>query len=171
MKTPTVEDAGRAESWWSSEPEGWPEVSESVYARWHRNERTKPKLDKEVALAALAFGYTSRFAFGEHRAWDDLVDQLEADWRKAGRQRANPWSTVRKAVKAGWTAAGAPPEQNRATSTSQPVSSADPLVGEPMQQVPGGRPDAPLLEPDRTEAADEEGETRVPGGRPDRRGA
>jgi len=140
----------QADSWWASPAVGWSENSDATYKHYHRYTRSKNKLDAELALVALAFGYGSRSAYGKYRAWDDLVEQLAADWRMAGFDSENPWDTAEKAVKAGWAAAGASAEQPSPESTSldephveEPHAGA--LAEVPEHDVPGGRPDHPVV--------------------------
>lgn len=129
-------DATGASAWWSTPPAGWPEASDAIFNRWHRFDRSSPRLDDEVALAALSFGYGARAVFGEHKLWADLAVLLEADWRLLDGDE-HPWADVQKVVKEGWTAA----------ASNDPIRGesmvAEPLPVEPPVElnVPGGRPD------------------------------
>jgi len=130
-KEPTLSSA-----WWSTPAPGWSEVSDAMFKHWHRFERSTPKLDDEVAMTAMAFGYGARSTFGEHKLWADLAVLLDADWQQLDGGE-HPWADVQKAVKRGWTgAANTDPIQGE-SMVAEPL----PLEEAVETNVPGGRPD------------------------------
>lgn len=162
MPNPTL-DLPTSDAWWAVPAAGWSEMLDTTYERWNRFDRSKPKIDKDVAVGAMEFGFASRTFYGEHRAWDDLKDQLEVDWRTAGREGEHPWKHVRNAVKAGWTAAGVSAEAGRAGPPRSELPPIDPSDRSDSRNVPGGRPDGQRS--DNRSAEDEDREPHVPGGR------
>ncbi len=103
-------------------PVEWSTIQEAIAREW-RPDPAVP-LDAATALSAMAFGYGSRVEHPQ-REWDELEPDLAAAWAaRSGREKEAAWQLVREAARHGWTA-------------------------REERLVQGGRPDAPLLEPQR----------------------